>query len=185
MVRQLQKPSTEISMSQTKPKKKGTRSTSTRKMGMAAAVIGVDVTIVLSSLTGLGKDDQDVLLRWYRVQRSTKDLAKDLGVKQTLAVRKVRKAEINLQRAVARKTKATGTAKKNHLGGKSEWTEAKDERRCGLIDREIAGVLSAEEQVELVELQEQMLEYRRKVAPLPLRQAQLLHRQLLSQLGGQ
>lgn len=45
--------------------------------------------------------------------------------------------------------------------------EAKNNRRCDLIDKEIAGTLSSDEQVELEQLQTEMLAYRHKVAPLP------------------
>jgi hypothetical protein len=48
-----------------------------------------------------------------------------------------------------------------------EWTEEKNARRCALIDREIAGVLTPEEAKELYGLQQAMLRYRRRVAPLP------------------
>ena len=59
-----------------------------------------------------------------------------------------------------------------------EWTVAKDQRRCDLIDREIDGTLTPDERVELEDLQEQMLRYRHRVAPLPLAHA----RQLLEEL---
>ena len=59
-------------------------------------------------------------------------------------------------------------------GAPSEWTEAKNQRRCDLIDREIDGSLTVEERVELEDLQDQMLRYRHRVAPLPLAQAQRL-----------
>src|SRR5262249_47801022 len=59
-----------------------------------------------------------------------------------------------------------------------EWTEAKNQRRCDLIDREIDGTLTPDEQVELEDLQGQMLRYRHRVAPLPLAHA----RQLLEDL---
>ncbi len=64
-------------------------------------------------------------------------------------------------------------------GGHEEWTEAKNARRCALIDREIAGSLTPQETVELYGLQRDMLNYRRRVAPLPLEDARKLHQQLL------
>lgn len=67
---------------------------------------------------------------------------------------------------------------------KEEWTEEKNARRCALIDREIAGTLTAEEAQELHGLQQAMLRYRRRVAPLPLDEARALHRQLLAQARG-
>jgi hypothetical protein len=52
--------------------------------------------------------------------------------------------------------------------GDDGWSEAKNQRRCDLIDRKYAGQLTPPEAVELAQLQEQMLRYRQRVAPLPL-----------------
>jgi len=60
------------------------------------------------------------------------------------------------------------------------WSEAKNARRCALIDKEIDGRLSAGEAVELHRLQHQMLAHRHKVAPLPLAEARKLHQELLA-----
>ncbi|HEV3235877.1 MAG TPA: hypothetical protein VGZ25_02745 [Gemmataceae bacterium] len=60
-----------------------------------------------------------------------------------------------------------------------EWSEAKNDRRCDLIDRKYAGSLTPSEESELTSLQEQMLRYRQRVAPIPLEDARLLHQQLL------
>jgi hypothetical protein len=49
-----------------------------------------------------------------------------------------------------------------------EWTDAKNNRRCDLIDKEIDGTIAPAEAKELEDLQEQMLRYRHRVAPLPL-----------------
>jgi len=59
-----------------------------------------------------------------------------------------------------------------------QWSDARNDRRCELIDKEIDGKITTEEQRELEELQKQMLRYRHRVAPLPLAHA----RQLLEQL---
>lgn len=67
----------------------------------------------------------------------------------------------------------------NGAGG--DWTEAKNARRCDLIDREIEGLLTADEAAELAHLQQEMLRHRRRVAPLPLEGARRLHQQLLEQ----
>lgn len=67
----------------------------------------------------------------------------------------------------------------------SDWNDAKNDRRCELIDKEIEGTLVPVEKRELEELQRQMLAYRRKVAPLPLKEAQRLHQQLLKKAAGQ
>ncbi|HEV3257268.1 MAG TPA: hypothetical protein VG013_10340 [Gemmataceae bacterium] len=64
--------------------------------------------------------------------------------------------------------------------GVGDWTEAKNARRCSLIDKDIAGALSPEEAGELERLQRAMLRYRRQVAPLPLDDARRLHDELLA-----
>ena len=63
-----------------------------------------------------------------------------------------------------------------------EWDAAKDARRCELIDREIAGTLTADEAAELHSLQAAMLRHRRQAAPLD--EARRLHRELLTKSGG-
>ncbi len=63
------------------------------------------------------------------------------------------------------------------------WTEQKDDRRCQLIDREIGGELTDEERPELDVLQREMLDYRRRVAPLPIEAARRLHKELLLELA--
>jgi hypothetical protein len=60
------------------------------------------------------------------------------------------------------------------------WSEAKNARRCALIDKEINGRLSAKDAVELHRLQREMLAYRRKIAPLPLAKARALRQELLT-----
>jgi hypothetical protein len=59
------------------------------------------------------------------------------------------------------------------------WTEAKNARRCALIDREIDALLTPEEVAELHVLQQQMLRERRKLAPVPLEDLRHLHQELL------
>ena len=62
----------------------------------------------------------------------------------------------------------------NHIEcpDKSDWSDAKNDRRCELLDKEIERMLLPAEACELEELQRQMFAYRRKLAPLPLREAQ-------------
>jgi hypothetical protein len=60
------------------------------------------------------------------------------------------------------------------------WTDAKNHRRCDLIDRRYGSGLTPEEAVELARLQEEMLRHRRRVAPLPLEDARRLHQELLT-----
>jgi hypothetical protein len=59
-----------------------------------------------------------------------------------------------------------------------EWTDIKNERRCQLIDKKFDATLTPDEAKELEDLQDQMLRYRHRVAPLPLAYA----RQLLEEL---
>jgi hypothetical protein len=59
------------------------------------------------------------------------------------------------------------------------WTEARNARRCDLIDREIDGTLTAEEAVELHHLQHEMQRYLRRIAPLPLADTRFLYQDLL------
>lgn len=54
------------------------------------------------------------------------------------------------------------------------WNDKLNKRRFELIDKEIYGSLTEAEVTELKTLQEQMLAYRRKVAPLPLKETQAL-----------
>jgi hypothetical protein len=65
------------------------------------------------------------------------------------------------------------------------WSEEKNRRRCELVDKEIDGTITSDEQSELDELQAQMLGYRRKVAPLPLEDVRRLHQELLRRAGAQ
>ena len=61
----------------------------------------------------------------------------------------------------------------------SEWTDAKNDRRCALIDRKYAGTLTAQEVIELYFLQEEMHRFLDRAAPLPLADTRRLHQQLL------
>lgn len=65
------------------------------------------------------------------------------------------------------------------LSRPTEWTDEKNQRRCDLIDKEIADVLSIDECQELEELQAEMLAFRRRVAPRPLKDLRELHQELL------
>jgi hypothetical protein len=60
------------------------------------------------------------------------------------------------------------------------WTEAKNARRCELVDREIDGILTPEEAAELALLQEQFFRERRRLAPVPLDDLRRLHQDLLA-----
>jgi hypothetical protein len=66
-----------------------------------------------------------------------------------------------------------------------EWTDAKNARRIDLIKKKHAGGLSPAEHVELGGLQDEMLRFRQKVAPLPLEDARRLHQELLVRSAAQ
>jgi hypothetical protein len=82
-------------------------------------------------------------------------------------------------RAVARVVPIS-TADAGDSTDEDTWTKEKNGRRCFLIDREIDGTLTPEEGRELDNLQRQMLQYRRRVAPLPLEDLRRLHEELLA-----
>ncbi len=58
------------------------------------------------------------------------------------------------------------------------WTDAKNNRRCDLIDKEIDGTLASGEQDELDGLQGEMLRWRNKLAPRPIEEVRKLHSEL-------
>jgi hypothetical protein len=60
-----------------------------------------------------------------------------------------------------------------------KWTDRKNARRSELIDREIDDILTADEVVELRQLQDEMLRYQNMVAPWPIQAARQLHQELL------
>lgn len=60
-----------------------------------------------------------------------------------------------------------------------KWSEAKNDRRCELIDRKYFCSLPPLEEAELAVLQEQMLQFRQHVAPLPIADARRLHQELM------
>jgi hypothetical protein len=60
-----------------------------------------------------------------------------------------------------------------------EWTSARNERRCELIDRKYERSLTPSEQAELVGLHAAMYRQVDRVAPLPLDETRKLHQWLL------
>ena len=72
----------------------------------------------------------------------------------------------------------TFPAQSDEAAKDQEWTDGKNDRRCQLIDKNIDAMLTPIEEKELEDLQDQMLRYRHRVAPLPLAYA----RQLLEEL---
>jgi hypothetical protein len=67
----------------------------------------------------------------------------------------------------------------DHPGSDGEWTEAKNARRCQLIDKDIQEALTEADRQELATLTQQLRAYRRRVAPIPIDGARRLHEQLL------
>lgn len=70
-------------------------------------------------------------------------------------------------------------AKSKVVDDESIWSDAKNARRFALIEKDIAGQLTAEESCELKVLQAECDAYLRLVAPLPLQELQSLHSRLL------
>ncbi|MBB3208933.1 hypothetical protein FHS27_004767 [Rhodopirellula rubra] len=66
-------------------------------------------------------------------------------------------------------------------GDDSQWTQDKDDRRCELIDREIAGTISVPERAELAGLQRMAEKHFDEIASPPMEEALKLHKRLLSQ----
>jgi PAS domain S-box-containing protein len=64
-------------------------------------------------------------------------------------------------------------------GDDREWSDAKNARRCELIDRKIQNTISIEESAELEHLQEALRAYLDRVAPLPMEGAKKLHAELV------
>ena len=65
------------------------------------------------------------------------------------------------------------------------WTDARDRRRCALIDRSLHQELTAADNRELADLQRQAEAYFDEVAPPPIDGALRLHAQLMKLAGSQ
>jgi hypothetical protein len=66
-----------------------------------------------------------------------------------------------------------------------DWTDEKDERRCELIDKDIAGAITPQERTELAELERQANDYYDRIAAPPMEGARRLHRELLNRRAQQ
>jgi hypothetical protein len=64
--------------------------------------------------------------------------------------------------------------------GDGDWTDDKDARRCELIDKDIAGTITAVEHEELTRLERQANQHFDRIAPPPIDGARRLHQQLLT-----
>ncbi len=67
----------------------------------------------------------------------------------------------------------------HNWNGDPEWSDAKNARRCELIDRKIQNTISTEESAELDKLQEALRAFLDRVAPLPMEGAKKLHAELM------
>jgi hypothetical protein len=63
-----------------------------------------------------------------------------------------------------------------------EWSNAKNHRRCDLIDKDIYGTITPEERVELEDLQTQLERFVDRVAPLPLEPVRKIYEELLDRV---
>jgi len=64
--------------------------------------------------------------------------------------------------------------------GDGDWTDDKDARRCELIDKDIAGTITAVEHEELTRPERQANDHFDRVAPPPIDGARRLHQQLVT-----
>ena len=62
----------------------------------------------------------------------------------------------------------------------SSWTDSMNDRRCALIDKDIAKSITVDERVELAVLERQAAAYFDRVAPPPMQGVDQLHQELLS-----
>jgi hypothetical protein len=68
-------------------------------------------------------------------------------------------------------------------GPQVEWSDTKNDRRIALIKREVAGMLSNDEQAQLQQLQDEFYRYREQVAPLPDAMLELLEEALVRRVS--
>lgn len=161
--------------------------------GLVVKGVVVSPVKVLGQVGRLKEPDRVVLLEKYVRGRSANEIAELLKVKRRTITRRLRKAEERLGKALAELDdvagKTTGESSVSQsastAGNGSEWTKEKDGRRCQLIDREIENTLTPDERTELNQLQNEMLAYRRSVAPLPIEAARKLHAELMESLAKQ
>lgn len=65
-------------------------------------------------------------------------------------------------------------------GGNGDWTDEKNRRRVELIDRKVAGTITAGESFELADLQQQAEAHFDQIAPPPIQGVAEIHQQLLN-----
>jgi hypothetical protein len=83
--------------------------------------------------------------------------------------------ELLVAKLIEVRQSARGTGASN-----GEWSNEMNNRRVELIDKDIQGSITPEERIELAELQRKAVDYRDRVAPLPIEGARRLHEQLLN-----
>ena len=131
---------------------------------------------------------EQILLKSLAKQSSVEAMAKSLKVstgRVHLFLREAARNGLLVRMAQPDQRRRDAHNKSVKPASGQAWTAEKDDRRCDLIDREINGSLTVEERTELSLLQQEMLDYRRQVAPLPIDAARKLHKSLISELAGQ
>jgi PAS domain S-box-containing protein len=130
----------------------------------------------LSEQGALGPYEKELIHReGFRVPVSASGwLVESDGQKFILSVTQVRHARLEggHQVHVDRST--------SNRSGQGEWSEAKNARRCELIDRKIQKMISSGEAAELEDLQEALRAYLDRVAPIPMEGAKRLHAELMA-----
>lgn len=184
-----------MAQQQSKPRKvraKAKSGTIQVQPGLVVRIGGRRVPIspvrILGQVGQLRESDRDVLVERYVRGRSSGEIAELLNVKIRTITRRLRKAEERLGKALAELPGVQPTSastQEPETSNGTEWTQEKDARRCELIDGEIEGTLTADEQTELDQLQSEMLAHRRAVAPLPIEAARKLHAELMEGLTKQ
>lgn len=67
----------------------------------------------------------------------------------------------------------------------SDWNDVKENRRRELVDKDIAGTITADERAELAILDRQGNAHYDKIAPRPIEGVRQLHQQLIQQSDGE
>lgn len=123
---------------------------------------------VLSILGCLEQHERNVLFDRFCNGLTLQEMAQKRDVDIATVDQELRSAESVLESALLRQFSRNRAPSKE--ANAERWTTEKADRRSELIDQEIAGNLTLEETLELQVLQQEMLDYRRRVAPLPLKE---------------
>ncbi|MBI1312033.1 hypothetical protein GC176_12135 [bacterium] len=110
---------------------------------------------ILGQVGQLKESDRDVLVERYVRGRSSGEIAKLLKVKTGTITRRLRRAEERFGKAVSELSGVqpiNASAEEFKTFNGTEWPQERNTRRCELIDGEIEGALTADEQSELNQL---------------------------------